>query len=445
MTQFTVVDGQPKEQIPLVPSTPADQKSDAKPQAKPDAKPKGKPDAKPKGKPDAKPQGKPDAKPQAKPDAKPKGKSSQPSTDDPPATVDPTLTRILTWCRPHGSSAELKFGEWLREEIKRRGGVAELQPGGNISCTIERPDKKVSRTLFSSHIDTVHYTGGEQRIVYDKEFGHIFLDKICGTNCLGADDGAGVWLMLEMIKAKVPGTYMFHRGEEKGGIGAQEMTRARSDWLEEFEIAVAFDRPRDNEVITVQGGTRTASDKFAWALAKELNKTEGLDYAPSERGVFTDTKLYAGLISECTNIGVGYENQHGKDEFLDYTHLLKLRSACLRIDWDSLPSDRIPEKTGSYGSKKYSGYYGQGFDEWEGYPTTVNKPSTPVPPPKPQTATKSEPVQIDVLDEIDGMTMAELTDWVETYPQDAALTLIELASELASARAKMRVYKGVIG
>jgi hypothetical protein len=46
------------------------------------------------------------------------------------------------------------------------------------------------------------------------------------SNCLGADCTTGVWLILEMIKANVPGVYVIHSDEEVGGKGARDMVNA---------------------------------------------------------------------------------------------------------------------------------------------------------------------------------------------------------------------------
>lgn len=91
------------------------------------------------------------------------------------------------------------------------------------------------------------------------------------------------------------------------------------DWLSHFDMAVAFDRPKDYEVITHQGGMECCSKEFGEALAKALS-TEDMTFEPSSRGVYTDTRVYRGVIPECTNIGVGYYEHHGKDEYLDYKH-----------------------------------------------------------------------------------------------------------------------------
>ena len=253
--------------------------------------------------------------------------------------MDKLISDILTTRRAHNSPQELRFVAWLRnyitDTLKRE--IVTLSEGC-VAVVVGKDPK----TLFSCHVDTVHNANEEpQNVFYDENFGHIFLDK-GNSNCLGADDGAGIYILLKMIEAKVPGGYIFHRGEERGGIGANAVLKDDKDFLKKFKACIAFDRPRCDEVIITQGGTVCASEKYGKALAEMLNKVGGFKYATSTRGVFTDSKVYRGVIGECINIGVGYENQHTPDELQDWKHLEALTKAACTMNWDSLPFTRIP-------------------------------------------------------------------------------------------------------
>jgi hypothetical protein len=258
------------------------------------------------------------------------------------AVVDPLLVTILKTRRADGSIGDTNFRLWLKKWIEEQTGhsvtVAER---GNIIVTT---DSK-SQTLFSCHVDTCHTLqesdGKGQNLAFDADMGYIYLDKPNDSSCLGADDGVGIWLMLNMIIENVPGTYIFHTGEERGGQGAHACLKGRADWLKQFKRAIAFDRPKDYEVIISQGGMQCASNEAGEWLAKELSK-HNLTYKISHKGVFTDTKVYAGIIPECFNIGVGYYNQHTSQEQLDYNHASALMSACLLLDWDAIPTVRKP-------------------------------------------------------------------------------------------------------
>lgn len=386
--------------------------------------------------------------------------------DDAPAEVNPTLALILSWKRPYESKAEIEFMQWLHKYLDTLGAKYRIATGGNVICTVPRENGSTPSTLFSCHTDTVHHEAANPRqgIVYDPNFGHIFLDTKDPNagSCLGADDGAGVWLMLQMIQAKVPGTYVFHRGEERGCKGSWALLQAERTWLEGFDVAVAFDRPNDYEVISHQGSQRTASDKFCDALAKALMAAgEGkLYYERSNRGVLTDTKTYRGVIAECTNIGVGYMHQHGKDEQLDYVHLLALRDAVIKLNWEALPVDRDPkaveEYTGSgYGWRGSSGYGYQGSlmgdDDLGGHSYAGRKkskkskfpPLSAAPAPAPKPAPAKDPA-LHTEDEFRNIDVASVVAWMETDPEHAAKFLIEMAAEMAGLRATANFLKGTL-
>ena len=264
-----------------------------------------------------------------------------------PQVVDPLLLTILSWPRKHNSASELGFKNWLGAWLSTQGETT-LHAEGALSVTVPGPLGTASTTLFSCHTDTIDPSIAcpsdplaRKTLTYDSDFGLIALHKDSVGDSLGADDGAGVWLMLRMIEAGVAGTYLFHRGEECGGISAKAIAAEEENWLGQFQACIAFDRPRTDEVITHQGGLRCASHAFASSLCDQLN-AHGFDYAPSSEGVYTDNKEYCSLIAECVNLGVGYEDQHGRSETQDYAHLDALRAACLAINWAGLLIEREP-------------------------------------------------------------------------------------------------------
>lgn len=378
-------------------------------------------------------------------------------TLDVPEDVCPTLVEILSRPRAYNTSEETTFMMWLTEELKNAGYKPTVRSMNCLSVEVPRENGNRATTLFTSHTDTVDRPTANplkdrKALAYDDTFGHVFLDtkNVVGT-CLGADDGAGVWLMLEMIKAKVPGGYLFCRGEERGGVGSGAMANSAVDkaWLKTFEVAVALDRPRTNEVITHQrGGTRCASDKFGDALAAALNKQNPhFKYAKSSAGVYTDTYEFRGLIAECVNIGVGYSNQHGVTETLDYAHLVALRDAMIALKWDALPVDRDPTiadtswQWGRQRNWKHDVWSSDGDSFLGGVYT---------PPKSKKKNTEKNVVSIkepELLIEEDVIATGGLTDWAvicETDPELAAEQIINMAAEIASLRAQVTLYKKAI-
>lgn len=237
------------------------------------------------------------------------------------------LLEMLTYKRPHGSLSEHRFIERFLLPL----GM-ESDGFGNLWKAVGT----APHILWSSHIDSCHRTPGLQSLQIDGLTVSVADTSV--SNCLGADCAAGVWLMTEMIAANVPGLYVFHRGEERGGLGSSYVARTEPERLAGMAAAIAFDRRGTHSIITHQRGARACSDAFAETLSAAI----GLAHTRDDSGTFTDTANYVDLIGECTNISAGYAHEHTAHETLDLGYLLRLRAALVRIDTAALSFVRKP-------------------------------------------------------------------------------------------------------
>jgi hypothetical protein len=115
-------------------------------------------------------------------------------------------------------------------------------------------------------------------------------------------------------------------------------------------------------VITHQSGVRTCSDEFAKSFADALDLPQLIG---DDGGSYTDSNEFIYHVSECTNISVGYYNQHTKNETQDLVYLDKLVTQLLAADWSKLVFVRDPdvyETIGYYNYDKYN-YYGYNDSE----------------------------------------------------------------------------------
>ena len=284
----------------------------------------------------------------------------------PKTTLMQTLGRTLLLRRDYGSMTEARFVAWLCDQLP----ITMIDGCGNVH--VDMRSLKTHRTMFTAHTDTVHSNGGVNPVHVDGNFWRASKDA-----ALGADDGAGVALLCHMIEHEVPGYYVFFRGEECGGIGSAWLAENMVPLFADFDRAVAFDRAGYCDVITHQSGGRCCSDEFANALAAVLS-TETDWFLPDSTGVYTDTAEFTELVPECTNVSVGYKNQHGDREELNVDFLVKLSVIVLNVLWDELPTARDPKKIEhSYRYSRstyvkpgdYSGIY-TGSRDWlhEAYP-----------------------------------------------------------------------------
>ena len=238
-----------------------------------------------------------------------------------------TLLTMLTYGRPHASDFEAAFVERYVNSIP---GMAYDKFGNGVLQIGSSP------VLWSCHTDTVHHKPGKQIIKLTEGIASLAAPAL--GMCLGADDGAGVWLLREMALADVPGLYVFHCGEERGGLGSSWIRDNRADLLSSVKCAIAFDRKGQTSIITRMMVGRTCSDAFARSLGAKL----GPQWRADDTGSFTDTANYVDHIGECTNLSIGYEREHGPTEILDIWWLENLRNEMIRFDPTRLVFEREP-------------------------------------------------------------------------------------------------------
>jgi hypothetical protein len=238
------------------------------------------------------------------------------------------IREMLTYRRPSGSLSERAFIERFIKPL----GVTEDAHRNYYKIVGDEPPT----IMWSSHTDSVHQANGRQSVHLDQT-GFLRLPKKSKSDCLGADCAAGMWIMIEMIKANVPGLYIFHHAEEIGCKGSIGIADKSPEFIKDIKAAVAFDRRNINEVITHQR-SRTASDAFARSIAQQLPER----FEPSDKGFLTDTKMYMHLIPECSNISVGYFDEHTPQERLYVPHLIQLRDHMIKIDQSKFVIEREP-------------------------------------------------------------------------------------------------------
>lgn len=250
---------------------------------------------------------------------------------------------ILKYRRPHDSKGEHAFiNRVLLKEFKNNGHKYRVDGAGNHIVIVG--DNLEPSVMFSCHTDTVHnrmIPGLTQRLKIHNDCEVTSIQK----ECLGADDATGIFLMFMLMRKQVPGLYIFHRGEERGGIGSQFIAE---NWqFSNIKQAIAFDRASDHHIITHQAGGRCASDEYAISLAEQLNKHcasefQKAPWQPNNGGTFTDTKNYTRLVPECTNLSVGYYQQHSMSEWQDLDFLVKMAKGIHKINWSKLVIARDP-------------------------------------------------------------------------------------------------------
>lgn len=261
------------------------------------------------------------------------------------AYTAPNFLDMLAYKRPQNSRSQKKFCRRFLEPV-----FGQPDAHGNYIKIVGK-DPKIA---FMSHHDTVHRNDGKQVLTIKGDMVYS-----AGNDCLGADCTTGVYIMLRMIEAKIPGVYVVHAAEEVGCLGSSALVRDYPTWLRGINFAISFDRMGYNSIITHQVGMRTCSDEFANSLAYILD----MDLEADPTGVYTDSNEYRDHVAECTNLSVGYFRQHTKDESQDLNFLEQLIQSLVEADWSKLVCVRKP------GSVEYE-YTGKknrsmAWDSWD--------------------------------------------------------------------------------
>ncbi|UPO38838.1 hypothetical protein GHSM17_39 [Vibrio phage vB_VpaP_GHSM17] len=259
------------------------------------------------------------------------------------------LLAILSEERPG-----LRGQEVVAEVLDAEGIEYSTDRHGNMFVQVgERDD-----IMFTSHTDTVDFDATSYPKWLQDGFkedadelpsppkkkklcvlnGHLALDADGVWDCLGADDGAGVVLMIMMIKQGIQGQYWFFAEEEVGRVGSTGAYEDDTESFEKVKWCISFDR-RGTDIIHTQIGGRCASDEFVEALAERFDR-------PKSRittGVYTDSATFIDTIPECTNIGVGYYSEHTDRETLNLNEFYDTLEHCLKPEtWAELPVGERP-------------------------------------------------------------------------------------------------------
>ena len=273
-----------------------------------------------------------------------------------------SLIEMLTYKRPVGTTTQREF---CKRFIEPMFGAADAH--GNYTLIIgDKPN-----ICFTAHYDTVHKTAGRQKIVVTQDIASV--DPISkDSNCLGADCTTGIWLILGMIEANIKGVYVIHQAEESGCKGSRALVKDYPMWLGDIDAVISFDRYGKDSIITHQSGARTCSNEFADSLTQALDM---YNLFPDSGGSYTDSNEYASDVSECTNLSVGYMNQHCKNETQDLAHADFLLEKLIKADWSKLVFKRDPNiyEYVDYGWRssyklpygyddRYGGYYDKDWD-----------------------------------------------------------------------------------
>lgn len=279
--------------------------------------------------------------------------------------LEPTLNKIVSLLREQGytvaqsvvySGDGYGYGNYMFD-VSKDGVVSDVLHVAHYD-TVDR-DTGFAETRWAHGAPTVENMNQRTRKKVSVKDGVAYLNTLRAENdqvgCLGADDGAGLAVMLNLMLNGVLGGYCFTTGEEVGGIGADTVATGAVSFLKQYKIAIEIDRKGETDMVYEQGVGECASKEFAQWLCDTL----GMGHKPSDKGSYTDVATFAGVIPENVNIASGYINAHSANEQVNLVYLDKLADALRSVDWSKAV---VKRKAGEFNLKTY--YY----DDFGKYP-----------------------------------------------------------------------------
>ena len=203
-----------------------------------------------------------------------------------------------------------------------------------------------------AHMDTV-FASPPKEIFYDQQ-----ANVMWSPQGLGADDRAGVFATLQILKSGLKPHVIFTTDEEKGGMGAIALALAHPEFpFADLRYMIQLDRQGANDCVfydcdNLEFTTYVESFGFVetWGTFSDIS-----ELAP-EWGV------------AAVNLSVGYRDEHSREEILFVGHLLATIEKVKRmLIAEPIPKyEYIPCSYG-YGSWKYPYSYDYGYDYGYGY------------------------------------------------------------------------------
>jgi hypothetical protein len=213
--------------------------------------------------------------------------------------------------------------------------------------------------LMVAHMDQVQRDPCEKvMIVKNQIYGFNKAGKKTG---LGADDKNGIWIILKILEAKIPISFIFSACEEAGG---KLQTLTSKIKLDKTPYGLIFDRRGNRDIIgSINSYCEEDLETAIQAIAP--------DYKPTN-GVFSDCDELSNRIP-CVNLSCGYYNAHSADEYTNLTQLKRALSLAKELIKE-LPQEigtfALPEKLprGRWSDAWYDKY------NWNNWDPKYNSP-----------------------------------------------------------------------
>lgn len=263
--------------------------------------------------------------------------------------------------------------EYVINRLSKIQGINITRHGGNIVAVLKNSDEGINLGI-NAHMDTVHAFRDDRKVFLDVVEG----DEILSTNdaCLGADDRAGLALVLALMEDFADKDSRIHThftgkliawitvDEEVGCLGAEQLSTL--GFFENLDMSITFDRRNERDIVCKNFSGDFCDVSYAKAFVK-AGAEIGQVWKPVS-GSISDAMTSSEASVNSVNLSVGYDSEHTTYETLNLRALYdtyRLAHSFLRIVCHE--EIKAYEYTGyaRYGSYGGNSYFANGSDYYD--------------------------------------------------------------------------------
>lgn len=223
-----------------------------------------------------------------------------------------TLEKLLSIDGKSGKEQNIR--QFVLEQLIGYVDHVTVDESGNILAQKTYRSGNGPTILLNAHLDTVESFPAGRIIEKD---GTIWSSS---NGILGADDRAGVAVVLEMAKRLQASSFngkvkfIFTVEEEIGLVGARSLNYY---FLWDVDAAIVVDRRGTGDIVVSCGSYIPFCHESYGKYFEMVAKEQGLNGWKTTAGGSSDTRIWAENGIQSVNLSVGYMNEHTDDETLD--------------------------------------------------------------------------------------------------------------------------------
>ncbi|MBO0960062.1 M20/M25/M40 family metallo-hydrolase [Neobacillus sp. MM2021_6] len=212
------------------------------------------------------------------------------------------------------SGNETEIRQVVKEALCHHVDYVTVDQAGNILAQKTYGTGHGPTLLLNAHLDTVERIEPGRTIVKN---GSIWSSD---KGILGADDRAGVAVMLELARRLQPTSFngkikfIFTVEEEIGLMGARSIDET---FLWDVDAAIVVDRRGTGDIVTSCGGYEPFCDELYGRFFEDSAKRLGWMGWKTTPGGSSDTRIWASHGIQSVNLSAGYMNEHTSLESLN--------------------------------------------------------------------------------------------------------------------------------